>query len=681
MNDSFNSHSPETSDPPDYSKLIRIGILIVAVFLLVVLIFNIVNRNNNQLSSQTPFPSLSATESASSIIVVLTTPDAANSSPTPDLIASLPALVLPSENAQISEGAIILSLKEGEYFHLFYCLPSACILNRLTDGTWDDITPSISPDGKFLAFASNRKGRWDLYKLELASGTTFRLTDTAEYDANPSWSPDGRWLVYESYVTDPATNTANLEILIRDVSASNPELQTPIRLTNDPGADYAPAWSPVGRQIAFVSTRDGDEEIWVANLDAADNRFQKINFNQPAPDDHPIWSPDGKYLAWSSSVDGVRNIVVSDRTLPLDPPRTIGSGSWPVWDGTGKTLVTIMESPNQTYLGGYHFESSLMALPMIHLNHSVGGITWMNSSLPQPLPETFQKAALVTPTANWQQSASSEGITGNRQKVVYLNDISAPYPELHEAVDDAFNALRSEITRKAGWDFLSTLENAFVPLTSPLYPGMVDDWLYTGRGFAFNTASVNAGWSLVTREDFGSQTYWRVFLRSRFQDGSQGTPLHRIPWDFYARNSGDPRAYEQGGKLMESIPQGYWIDFTQIARGYGWERLPSLSSWRLALPSANYNEFVLMDGLSWYNAMLELYPAEAVITQTPLPPPSLTPTKTPRPTKTPTPTMTLIPTHTSVPTQTLTPTRTSTSLTPSSVSAKPTATQQVEKDE
>jgi TolB protein len=86
---------------------------------------------------------------------------------------------------------------------------------------------------------------------------------------------------------------------------------------------------------------------------------------------------------------------------------------------------------------------------------------------------------------------------------------------------------------------------------------------------------------LVTREDFGSQTYWRVFLRSRFQDGSQGTPLHRIPWDFYARNSGDPRAYEQGGKLMESIPQGYWIDFTQIARGYGWERLPSLSSWRL----------------------------------------------------------------------------------------------------
>jgi len=669
------------SDPRDYSKIIRLVVLIILVFLLALLIYNFLNRENNQEASNTASPTINATSPESSIIVVISTPDSPAPSPTADLIASLPAAVTTPETLQIVQGAIILSLKESEYAHLFYCLPSACVPNRLTDGDWDDITPAASPDGKYLAFASNRSGHWDLYQLELSSGATIRLTNTPEYDANPSWSPDGRWLVYESYVTDPATNTPNLEIFIRDVSTPNPEKQTPIQLTNDPGADYAPAWSPVGRQIAFVSTRDGDEEIWIANLDSTDNRYQKISHNQPAPDDHPVWSPDGNYLAWSSFVDGVQNIVVSNRALPQDPPRTIGGGSWPVWDAEGKNLATIIQTPNQTYLGGYLFESSQMALPMIHLEHTALGITWVNSDLPKPLPETFQKAALATHAVSWNNSTSSENVTSGRQKVVSLSDISAPYPELHDAVDEAFYALRSEITHKAGWDFLSTLENAFVPLTSPLYPGMLDDWLYTGRGIAFNTASVNAGWTLVVREDFGAQTYWRIYLRSRFQDGSQGTPLSRLPWDFYARNSGDPRAYEQGGKFIETIPKGYWIDFTQIARSYGWERLPALSSWRLALPSANYNEYVLMDGLSWYNAMLELYPAEAVITQTPLPPPSLTPTKTPRPTRTPTPTMTLIPTRTLAPTTTLTPTRTPTVITTSSISTKPTATQQVEKDQ
>lgn len=668
------------SDPHNNAKLIRLIVLIISVFLLALLVFTILTRNNNQTASKVPSPIISSTSAQSSIIVVLPTSDLPASSPTPDLIASLPASVSTFKPNQTVQGAIILSLKEGEYSHLFYCLPSACVLNRLTDGAWDDITPAASPDGKYLAFASNRSGHWDLYQLELASGATIRLTNTPEYDANPGWSPDGRWLAYESYVTDPATNTSNLEIFIRDVSPSDPESQIPIRLTNNPAADFAPAWSPVGRQIAFVSTQDGDEEIWIANLDSTDNRFQKISHNQPAPDNHPAWSPDGNYLAWSSFVDGVQNIVVSNRTLPQDPPRTIGGGSWPVWDALGKNLATILESPNQTYLGGYLFESSQMALPMIHLDNPALGITWMNSDLPQPLPETFEKAALVTPVASWRQSESSESITGDRDKVVYLSDVSAPYPEIHDSVDEAFYALKSEITRKAGWDFLSALENAFVPLTSPLYPGMLDDWLYTGRAVAFNTASVNAGWTLVVREDFGAQTYWRVFLRSRFQDGSQGAPLHRLAWDFYARNNGDPRAYEQGGQVIETVPQGYWIDFTQIARVYGWERLPSLSSWRIALPSAKFNEYVLKDGLSWYNAMLELYPAEAVVTQTPLPPPSLTPTPTPRPTKTPTPTMTLIPTRTSVPTQTLKPTRTPTALTTSSVSTKPTATQQIEKD-
>jgi TolB protein len=99
----------------------------------------------------------------------------------------------------LNQGMLILSISEGGYSHLFAYQPLRMPFIRLTNGAWDDITPALSPDGKYLAYASNRSGYWDLYLMDLASGGNTRLTDTPAYDASPSWSPDGQYLVYESY--------------------------------------------------------------------------------------------------------------------------------------------------------------------------------------------------------------------------------------------------------------------------------------------------------------------------------------------------------------------------------------------------------------------------------------------------------------------------------------------------
>ncbi len=64
-----------------------------------------------------------------------------------------------------------------------------------------------------------------------------------------------------------------------------------------------------------------------------------------------------------------------------------------------------------------------------------------------------------------------------------------------------------------------------VPLTSPLDPGLGDDWLYTGRAFALNSLLTNAGWMVAVREEVGQQTFWRIYLRAQKQDGSQGQTL------------------------------------------------------------------------------------------------------------------------------------------------------------
>ena len=183
--------------------------------------------------------------------------------------------------------------------------------------------------------------------------------------------------------------------------------------------------------------------------------------------------------------------------------------------------------------------------------------------------------------------------------------------------------------------------------------------MHTGRAFQFNTAPVNAGWVIIIREDYGPQTYWRIFLRTRFQDGSQGRPLDALPWNFNTRHSGDPLAYERGGSLESSAPAGYWLDFTALANTFGWERQEALPSWRMAYSAIRYNEFVMRAGLDWLNAMLQIYPHEALDTPTPVPSPTFTPTITLTPTRTTTPTRTPYYTRTPRPTNTPWPTKTS----------------------
>jgi TolB protein len=200
-----------------------------------------------------------------------------------------------------------------------------------------------------------------------------------------------------------------------------------------------------------------------------------------------------------------------------------------------------------------------------------------------------------------------------------------------------------------------------------LDPGLGEDWLFTGRAFALNPLMSNAGWMVVVRQDYGTQTYWKLYLRAQLQDGTQGEPLHEPPWDLAARYNLDPRSYEQGGKYADVLP-GYWLDFTTLARQYGWERLPALPNWRTYYSGARFTEFALTGGLDWYSAMLEIYPKDVLVTPTHIQPPSPTPTITPRPTRTPRPTTTPRPTAS----PTVPPTATNTATDTATASPSPT---------
>ena len=553
----------------------------------------------------------------------------------PNRSATLTPTVVPtntqaaSSNLKIQD-VVLLSLEENGYAHLFFYVPGELPLTRITYGDWDDTDPALSPDGTKVAFASNREGGWDLYILELISGEITRVTNSPEYDSAPSWSPDNQWLAFETYLNE------NLEVAVVSLTDKDQDV---ILLTEDASSDHSPAWAPDGRHVAFVSNRNGDSDIWLADLDkTGEMRYTNLSNTPFAAESHPTWTQDGDKLAWASSSQnvGFSGIHIWELENPDRPAIWIGDGDLPAWNNTGDQLMVMIQGPNQNYLTSYSIEGDLLLQP-IPLPGPVKGLIWLHTALPNPMPQNYSAAAENTPPSQWTAATTqiAEG-PSQRYTVNTLTDVLAPFPQLHDLVDESFEALRQRVIEEAGWDVLAGLSNAFVPLTSALDPGQGDDWLFTGRAFALNPLMSNAGWMVAGRQDFGGQTYWRLYLRTLSQDGSQGEPLHNPPWDLAARNGLDPLSYEQGGKYNE-VPTGYWLDFTGLARQFGWERVPALPNWRTYYSGARFTEFALKDGLNWYDAMLEIYPEDVLVTPTRILPPSPTPTKTPKPTRTPHP--------------------------------------------
>jgi TolB protein len=540
----------------------------------------------------------------------------------------------------------ILSIEENGYAHLFLQNLEDLPLTRITYGEWNDLAPALSPDRTQIAFASDRGGFWDLYLMDLNNGAITQVTNSAEYDSSPSWSPDGQWLAFETYVNE------NLEVSITSV---NDRSQALIPVTTDSAGDHSPVWSPDGRHVAFVSSRGGDSDIWLANLDlAGSERFQNLSNTPFASESHPVWNYDGSQLLWASSSQsiGLSGLYVWNAMEPTLAARWISEGSWGVWNETAQQILTVTSGPNQQYLTAYDAKGTLL-YPPTPLIGRVRGLTWGAAKVSKSLPDAFSNAAIHTPAPLWAPAITPVGdIPNQRWYVVDLNNVQAPYPQMHELVDESFISLRTRLTQETGWDALGSLENAFVPLTTPLEPGMKEDWLYTGRAFAINSLMTNAGWMVAMREDVGAQTYWRLYIRCTIQDGSLGEPLHDAPWNLNARYELNPQTYEQGGAYA-AVPSGYWVDVTSLASAYDWDRLPALPNWRTFYAGARFTEFALTNHLDWYTAMRELYPPEALITPTRVLAPSLTPTKTFTPTPTRTPTRT--PRSTFTPSLTFTP--------------------------
>jgi TolB protein len=267
--------------------------------------------------------------------------------------------------------------------------------------------PDPSPDGRLIAFQSNRTGTPQIYVMNADGTDVKQLTDDPRGAETPVWSPNGQTIVYGAYVADD-----NNDVFVMKADGSERK-----RLTSGPGYDGHPHWSFDGARIIFNSDRaspdlradwsnrwheifsmsaDGSDvrqhttcqsictygslspdgrkilyrkvtdtaayswgltlgtrnsEVFIADLDGSN----EVNLtNSAAFDGWPAWSPNGERIVFSSNRNGPANVghLYTVRIDGTDLHKVTG-GTWsyvqPAWSTDGKQLFAYQNQENEEY--------------------------------------------------------------------------------------------------------------------------------------------------------------------------------------------------------------------------------------------------------------------------------------------------------------------------------------------
>ena len=194
---------------------------------------------------------------------------------------------------------------------------------NLTNSPADDIFSSWSPDGRRIAFVSDRDGNREIYAVNADGSSLTRLTDNQGSDDSPSWSPDGRRI---AFVSDRDGDS--------DIYVVNADGSSLTRLTDSQGWEDSLSWSPDGQRIAFVSgSYHADRKIYVVNADGSS--LTRLIDNQGSAFSYfPSWSPDGRRIAFMSHrvLEGFELYVInadgSDPIRLTDKPRIERQHAW-----------------------------------------------------------------------------------------------------------------------------------------------------------------------------------------------------------------------------------------------------------------------------------------------------------------------------------------------------------------
>lgn len=242
-----------------------------------------------------------------------------------------------------AERIVYSSLRPGNW-DIFYFASRGAAPRRLTDHPGLDYDAALSPDGRWVVFTSERRGNPDLYALSLDGSNEPRLlVDSPAMEDQVAFAPDGRGIAFVS------TASGNADIYVLPfLPETTQALAAATNVTNDPGGDFRPDFSPDGARVAFSTDRDTpvsghpifaftrqrEGDVYVMDRDGGN--LQRLTAT-PDWDGSPEWSADGRTLYFYSARP---REIVGPPTSPI-----LGQeGGFRIWamdsDGSNPRAVT-----------------------------------------------------------------------------------------------------------------------------------------------------------------------------------------------------------------------------------------------------------------------------------------------------------------------------------------------------
>jgi TolB protein len=165
-----------------------------------------------------------------------------------------------------------------------------------------NITPVYTPDGKYIVYGAGGERPADLVMYEIGSTLPPKPLSNGKYEnSSPSFSPDGTKMVFMS--PRPALTP---QIFVMNNDGTKTKLLTPF-VAGKRSYRTGPDWSPTGDAVAYEQ-QNGDFQVWMINIKSG-KMTQLTRFKE---NEDPSWAPDGRHMAITSTRGGTREIWVLD---------------------------------------------------------------------------------------------------------------------------------------------------------------------------------------------------------------------------------------------------------------------------------------------------------------------------------------------------------------------------------
>jgi Tol biopolymer transport system component len=204
---------------------------------------------------------------------------------------------------------------------------------RVTSGTKDEYHATPSPTGKKLLFVSEVNGSRDVWMADATGENAVPLTDDPGTEDQPAWSPDGRRIAYAAFPKEGGS----FDLWLVNVDGSGRR-----RLTTTPANEIFPAWHPGGEELVYVTDASGNFDLYAIGVQDGRTAPRVVS---PDHEARPQLSPDGTKLAFSRwpangrSSDATLWVANSDGTAPIELTAAPAPATHPAWAPDGRTLA------------------------------------------------------------------------------------------------------------------------------------------------------------------------------------------------------------------------------------------------------------------------------------------------------------------------------------------------------